>query len=214
MKKKLIILFSAFVIVFFGWILIRYQYPTILPWIFQRNITSQEPECKDLKQCSQDILTILSHQQFEELGKRIDQEGLQFLPYPFITPTDQIQNFTKEDLKHFGRNTAEEPKIWGTWDGSWEPITLTTKEYFEQFIGDVDYKNAPEVFENEEVKTRWNTTVNLQEVFSWAQIIEYHFTGFNEEYQGLDRKSLYLVFVPWKTQNLKLKALAHGAWTI
>ncbi len=55
--------------------------------------------------------------------------------------------------------------------------------------------------------------MELDTLFSGAQVIEYHFSGFDPEYQGLDWKSLYIVFVP-EGEALVLRAIAHGQWTI
>ncbi|MBQ7073789.1 hypothetical protein IJM86_01725 [bacterium] len=73
---------------------------------------------------------------------------------------------------------------------------MTFDEYYERFIWDENYLQAPEILENEQVQSRGNTTVNLASLYPESQIIEYHFTGFNEEYAGMDWKSLYLVFTP------------------
>jgi hypothetical protein len=55
--------------------------------------------------------------------------------------------------------------------------------------------------------------VNLWELYSGTQIIEYHFPWFDEEYAGMDWKSLYVVFVE-EDGGLFLRAIAHGEWTI
>jgi hypothetical protein len=61
--------------------------------------------------------------------------------------------------------------------------------------------------------SRGNTLVNLGELFSGARVIEYHFPRFDSQYDGIDWKSLYLVFVE-EEGGLFLRAIAHGEWTI
>ncbi|MDR2416463.1 MAG: hypothetical protein LBD75_07920 [Candidatus Peribacteria bacterium] len=51
------------------------------------------------------------------------------------------------------------------WAGSGEPIKLTFDEYYNRFIWDYNYFLVPQIFVNEEVVSRGNTSVNLAELF-------------------------------------------------
>ena len=107
-----------------------------------------------------------------------------------------------------------EAVIWGTWDGRGDDMVLTAQEYYDNFIWDQNYLDAPEVFIGDEVVLfRGNTVVQLDEMFAGAKVIEYHFPFFEEEFAGLDWKSLYLVFVE-ENGGLFLRAIAHGQWTV
>lgn len=50
-------------------------------------------------------------------------------------------------------------------DGSGEDIEMTAAEYYDRFIWDQNYLEAPEVYVNEEIESRGNTLVNLADFF-------------------------------------------------
>ncbi|MDR0369471.1 MAG: hypothetical protein LBH96_02865 [Candidatus Peribacteria bacterium] len=54
-----------------------------------------------------------------------------------------------------------ESLVRGNWDGSDEEIEMTTKEYYERFIWDQNYGEAPEIFVGDKIVNRGNTLVNL-----------------------------------------------------
>jgi hypothetical protein len=78
---------------------------------------------------------------------------------------------------------------------------------------EVDFRNALDIFTGEQIQNRGNTSIQFEQLFPGADVIEYHFSGFNAEYAGMDWKSLYLVFdtTPEKTS---LRAIVHGQRTI
>jgi hypothetical protein len=102
--------------------------------------------------------------------------------------------------------------VWGTADGSGEPIDLGIGQYFEQFVNDADYATAPEIFYNQS-QQRGNTINNIAQVYSGKQWVEFYFSGFDAQYEGIDWKSLTLVFDQVDGQ-WKLIGIVHGARTI
>jgi hypothetical protein len=100
----------------------------------------------------------------------------------------------------------------GNYDWSWEPINLNFKEYFDQFVYDVDFANAPEKFINKIIQ-RWNTINNIKDFYPNSQTIEFYFSWFDAQYEWIDRKSLTLIFN--KTWNNRyLVWISHWQRTI
>lgn len=58
-----------------------------------------------------------------------------------------------------------------------------------------------------------NTTNNISEAYPQGQFVEFHFTGFNPEYAGIDWSSLRLVFEELDG-TLYLVGIIHSQWTI
>ena len=54
---------------------------------------------------------------------------------------------------------------------------------------------------------------NQFEVYDNPIIVEYYFPGFNPEYEGMDWKSLRLVFEQYE-DNWYLVGIIHNQWTI
>jgi hypothetical protein len=58
-----------------------------------------------------------------------------------------------------------------------------------------------------------NTLENIHEVYPDGVFVEFHFTGFNEQYDGMDWKSLRLVFEQ-DGGSWRLVGIVHDQWTI
>lgn len=136
-------------------------------------------------------------------------KGLLFSPYSHIyLGEDKV--FMKEQLE--GLLESNEVYNWGAYDGSGDPIELTFAQYYEKFIYNQDFANAEKVAYNEE-QHMGNTIVNISEVYPDGKFIEYYFSGFNPDYEGMDWESLRLVFEKYDEQWY-LVCIAHGEWTI
>lgn len=73
------------------------------------------------------------------------------------------------------------------------PIDLGIGQYFEKFVNDADYANAPEIVSNQSTQ-RGNTINNIAQIYSGKQWVDFYFSGFDPQYEGMDWKSLTLVF--------------------
>jgi hypothetical protein len=97
------------------------------------------------------------------------------------------------------------------YDGSGEPIDLTFRGYFERFIYDADFARPDVVGFDEEVG--WSSMVNnIAEVYPTAMTVEYHFEGFEPQYEGMDWRSLRLVF-EYEAGAWYLVGIVHDEWT-
>jgi len=157
----------------------------------------------------QAVLLAIKTQDFATLATFVWSQWLRFSPYEYVnTGTDivltsgQIANA----LSMSGIYT------WGSYDGSWEPINLTIGQYFTKFVNDADYATAPQVLYNQSMQ-RGNIINNIAQVYVGKQWVESHFTWFDPQYEGIDRKSLTLVFENIGGQWY-LIGIVHGQRTI
>lgn len=135
-------------------------------------------------------------------------QGVRFSPYAFVRDEDLV--FTPAQLNGaFSDSTVYE---WGAYDGSGEPINLTFAGYHQEFIFDQDYTTAEAVSVNERLG-QGNSIDNSQEAYPGAMVVEYHFPGFNPDYEGMDWVSLRLVFQEFEGRWV-LVGIIHDQWTI
>jgi hypothetical protein len=155
------------------------------------------------------IVQLLKNKEMEVLAELVhSSEGVRFSPYGYIDKeNDQV--FTSEQVKKLWED--ETVYHWGQFDGSGDPIKMTFPEYYDRFVYDHDYVNAEETSVNKRLG-QGNTINNSQEVYPNATIIEYHFSGFEEEYEGMDWRSLRLVMEKEK-EKWFLIGIIHDEWT-
>ena len=107
------------------------------------------------------VLLYLSEGRIFELKDVISQDGLTFLPYPSVWDEEKIQTFSQDQIGETDFSSLSEEYTWGIWDGVGDDIVLTTKDYFDRFLWDENYLEAPARFMNEEVLSRGNTLMDL-----------------------------------------------------
>lgn len=117
-------------------------------------------------------------------------KGVRFTPYTYVNGGRNIFFYAK-DIPH----ALDDPTYhrWGEHDGTGDPIYMTFAQYYNQFVYNHDYINAPEVTWNQRME-HGNSIDNAPEAYPGSEIVEYHFSGFNEQFGGLDWASLRLVF--------------------
>ncbi|MCH8319182.1 MAG: hypothetical protein IIA88_11930 [Bacteroidetes bacterium] len=147
-------------------------------------------------------------------------EGIRFSPYShvdvindIVIPVTRLENIFDDEIKY----------TWGTYAGSGEPLELNFTEYFKRFIYDQDFANAKEIGYNK-IIGRGNSQNNILETYPGSIFVEYHFPGFDPKYEGMDWKSLRLVFSSKGGSRLEsgeekdsawyLIAIIHDQWTI
>lgn len=101
--------------------------------------------------------------------------------------------------------------IWGNYDGSGDVIRLTAQQYLEKFVYNADYLHAEKIG-YDQIIGKGNSLNNLNEIFPKHPFIEYHFSGFDKKYSGMDWTSLRLVFKQYQS-NYYLVAVIHDQWT-
>lgn len=172
---------------------------------------SQPPEGNDeaaLQEAAQSVVEVLRDRDLSSLSDWIDPEqGLRFSPYSHIDKDNDL-TFQAGQLPDF----KDQKKLkWGIADGSGEPIELTFRDYYEKFVYDKDFAEAPSVTANA-VQAKGTIAFNGAEAYPGASFVEFYFPGFDKTAEGMDWEHLVLVFVP-SGEDWKLVSIVHGQWT-
>ncbi|MFA9422104.1 MAG: hypothetical protein ACERLG_00890 [Sedimentibacter sp.] len=135
--------------------------------------------------------------------------GLRFSPYDYVDiSADQV--FTAAQVAGLMNDT--QMYTWGNYDGSGEPINQNFADYFQEFVYDEDYEN-PNMIGNNVLSGQGNIINNITDVYPNGVFADFHFTGFDPQYEGLDWSSLRLVFEE-DNGTWYLVGIIHGQWTI
>ena len=179
------------------------QMPVINDEIYPANINLS------LEQISSQVISLLKNNDFATLSQYVHpQKGLRFSPYPYISDNDRL----------LGRDAiytiANDNGVynWGIFDGSGEPIDLTFADYYARFIYSADFADAAQVAYNQAIGSG-NSINNIADFYPGAEFVEYHFPGFDAQYEGMDWQSLRLVFMQ-ENGAYYLIGIVHAEWTI
>lgn len=156
-----------------------------------------------------EVMEDIKDKDFDDLSDVIGEDGLLFSPYGHVDRENAVV-LSEEEVENLNENNEEYQ--WGNYDGSGEEILLNFSDYYEEFIYDQDFVEA-EIIGNNVRIGEGNTLENIHEVFENSRFVEFHFSGFDEEFEGMDWVSLRLVF----TENgdaWNLVAIVHDQWTI
>jgi hypothetical protein len=136
-------------------------------------------------------------------------QGVRFAPYGFI---DTSENRIVQGNELLGLFRSNKKILWGSFDGTGDPIMKSAAEYFKRFVYNVDYVNAPDKAANR-IIGGGNSLNNIEKLYPGAPFTEFHFKGFEKKYEGMDWASIRLIF---KKENDKywLIAIVHDEWTI
>lgn len=165
-----------------------------------------------LLQLTNDILKEIKSKNYSALANFIDPaSGIRFSPYGFVDTVNDV-TFSKEKFAEQATKTKQDQILWGEFDGSGEPINMMLNEYMQKFVYDVDFAKPEKQKVNDFISTG-NSLNNLLAVYRGCDFTESHFSGFEKKYEGMDWRSLRLVF---KQTNGKywLVGIVHDQWTI
>ncbi len=155
------------------------------------------------------VLSCIEARDWAALSGYVHPEyGVVFVPYSTINLSAN-KCFTASDVKSFGSST--DVYVWGVYDGTGEPISLTVADYFTKFVYDRDYLAAP-IMSIDHILQTGNSLENISEVFPNCRYVEFHFPG-TEELDGIDWSTLRLVFEEYGGKMM-LTAVIHSQWTI
>jgi len=136
-------------------------------------------------------------------------QGVRFTPYGYVNPAVDL---SYPSTAFATLLTDPTTFTWGAFDGSGDPIIYTFADYFDNFIYDEDYVNPDMIGLNTTIGTG-NSLINLSTIYPTASFVEFHFTGFDPQYGGIDWTSLILVFEN-VAGDWKLVGVVHNQWTI
>lgn len=156
------------------------------------------------------VVELLEEEDMEGLKDHVHPDkGLRFSAYPYVDLEEDIVLMKDEIVDAYN---SSETHIWGETDGEGADIDLSFKDYFEEYVYDEDFLNAPLIGYNR-ILSGGNTIDNVEEAYPEADFYELYFEGFNEDFAGQDWRSLKLIF---ENQGGRwyLVGITHGQWTI
>ncbi|MBK7884452.1 MAG: hypothetical protein IPJ81_12195 [Chitinophagaceae bacterium] len=149
---------------------------------------------------NKEILTAVKNNDYKKFARFIHPiDGIRFSQYGYVLAKAKPEHNLEADKifkpEEFLKKIKDNSEIlWGVYDGSGDPILLTVKEYFKQFVYSQDFLNAEEVIV---MKSYWPTNMDekeISEIYSKDCVfITNSFPGFNKEYGGMDWQDLTLV---------------------
>jgi hypothetical protein len=137
-------------------------------------------------------------------------KGVRFTPYGFVRADQDVVLRREQIARAFGDSTI---RTWGIADGGGEPLTFTFGQYYRRFVYDADFAAAPVVRYDQPPAHSGNTPNNIAQAYPGARWVEFHFPGIDPKYEGMDWRSLWLVFELDDGEWL-LTGIVHGSWTI
>jgi hypothetical protein len=162
-----------------------------------------------LMQASEEILKAIKKKLRRTFFFCAPRIGVRFSPYAYIdTTTGKLLSAT-ELIK---QGKEQKTILWGIYDGKETVIKMNINNYFNQFVYDADFLHAEKKSVNEFLGSG-NSLNNLKEIYPGYDFTEFYFPGFDPKYEGMDWRTLRLVF---KMENNKpyLVAIVHDQWTI
>lgn len=136
-------------------------------------------------------------------------KGVRFTPYTYVDLTNDLV-FTGAQIANFGSDATV--YTWGAYDGTGDPISMTPYNYYNEFVSDEDYM-LPHLIGYNTIIGTGNMINNTVSAYPTADFVEFHFTGFDPMYSGMDWSSLTLV-LEQVGSNWYLVGVIHGQWTI
>jgi hypothetical protein len=190
------------------------QRDTLTPSPIEEPITmpSNTPEPTDsltLEETAEKIINALAEMDLGQVADFVHPEmGVRFSPYTYVEEDHLV--FLPGELP--GLVGSDQVWMWGYFDGTGDPIELTFNEYYERFLYTADFANPEAMAVNEELG--YSSMINnIADFYPGSSFVEYHFSGFEEDYGGMDWVSLRLVFIQ-EDGVWFLVGMVNDQWTI
>lgn len=178
------------------------------------SIRRQEPSVPTdsiLISITKKVLTLIKEKNPTQFAEYIHPvSGIRFSPYGYIDSARDVR-LTKDKFLTLVKNKRQKIS-WGSYDGSGESILLTLEEYLKEFVYDVDFVN-PEKLATNKMIGLGNSLNNMERIYPGLPFTESNFSGFDKKYEGMDWRSLRLVFKK-EGDRYYLVAIIHDQWTI
>lgn len=173
--------------------------------------TPLDPEDNtDLLERAGNALEAMKEKDYAALSQLIHPEkGVMLTPYSTVDPIrDNV--LSRAQVSQLAGD--EQYYTWGLADGSGNPISCTPAQYFERYVFNTDYTEAPKVGVDT-ILASGNALENVVEAYADARFVEYYFPGIDPALEGFDWCSLKLVFEVWNN-DWYLVGMIHSEWTI
>ena len=165
-----------------------------------------------LLKLTKNILTNLKNKHYAAFANHIHPvDGIRFSPYGHVDTVHHLK-FSRASFINQVNKGDLDMITWGEFDGTGDPIKMTLNNYMRRFVYDVDFVKPEKLVVNEFIGTG-NSLNNLLSVYKNCNFTESHFSGFEKDYQGMDWKSLRLVFKE-RNKRFFLVGIVHDEWTI
>jgi outer membrane murein-binding lipoprotein Lpp len=180
---------------------------------------AQEPEPLPSAGPTQGASLLTTAFEVVELLKTMDMSGVSDYVHPSLgvrfTPYDYVDSqadlvFTATQVAGLVQDNTV--YLWGSFDGSGNPINQIYSDYHQSFVYDEDFLNPHMIGINTKIGMG-NSLNNVDTAYPNGEFIEFHFTGFDPQYGGMDWRSLKLVFED-VSGSWYLVGIIHGQWTI
>jgi hypothetical protein len=135
--------------------------------------------------------------------------GVTFTPYSTVEPDSDL-TFNADQIKNLAQD--QNSYTWGFEDGRGDPIQMTMLQYFQRYVYNYDYTQAPHIG-IDRVITGGNALENLTDAYPGCRFVDFCFPSINPVNDGTDWSSLKLVLQPGE-ERWYLVAVVHGEWTI
>lgn len=156
------------------------------------------------------VLTALKDRDMASLAAAVHPVlGVRFAPYAFLNQRANVRfdaNAIREALND------KRIRLWGTHDGSGDPIRLSFADYYKRYVYDRDFRQAKLSY-NSGPAIRGNTHDNSHELFPNAIVVDALQPGVSPEREGGDYRILRLVFEQHQGRWY-LTYIAHDQWTV
>ena len=163
-----------------------------------------------LLQTSLAVMDLIKNKDMQGLATYVHpNKGLRFTPY-FYVDIQNDQVFNTQQVEGLVQDTGQ--YTWGQFDGTGDPIEYNFNDYYDEFVYDEDYIN-PHMIGNNTGIGSGNIIDNVPTEYPDGEFVEFHFTGFDSQYEGMDWRSLRLVFEE-HAGAWHLVGIVHGQWTI
>jgi len=168
-------------------------------------IIAEEPENAEMTSLAFTILGYIKDDDFVSLSQVVHPGyGVVISPYATVNLSTN-QRFSAAEIAVMGSDTHV--YMWGVYNGSGEPITLTPTEYFSKFIPASDFLGDTIVGINQIVR-RGNALDNITDEFPNVRFIDFHLPG-----EDLYWKSLRFGFEEYEG-SLRLIVISYNTWTV
>lgn len=162
-----------------------------------------------LEESAQRVIQALADRDMTTLAQTVHpDQGVRFSPYTYVREEHLV--FMPGELP--GLFDSDEVYSWGDYDGTGEPIELTFSQYYDEFVYSADFANPEQIGYDREIGMS-SMINNIHDFYPEAEFVEYHFSGFDPQYAGMDWESLRLVFLQ-EGETWYLVGIVHDEWTI
>ncbi len=162
-----------------------------------------------VKAVAQEVVLAFEKKDYNELIKYFSDKGVVFSPYATLSPKKQMR-FTADEFLAAVKSNKEFK--WGQYDGTGEEIKLSVAAYLKKFVTKANFSEA-EAISFDAVMKRGNSINNIFDVYPNAHYVEFHFSGLDPKYEGMDWTSLRLVFERIG-EEYYLIAVVQDQWTV